>query len=39
MGSLDIWGEKDLHANPKVRDSWIPISQEKQRNMQNIFKC
>ena len=21
MGSLDIWGEKDLHINPKVWDS------------------
>lgn len=30
MCSLDIWGEKDLHTNPKVWDSWIHISQEKE---------
>ena len=38
MGCLDIWGEKDLHTNRKVWDIWIPVSQEKQEKIQNIFK-
>lgn len=38
MGSLDIWSEKDFHTNPKVWDSWIPMSQEKEGKMRNIFK-